>query len=170
MKKIHVLILGLLMLTVASCGDQVNEKNGEIISTIAEGAQTDAELKEELKRIEREEKQRIEDEKRNVTTLSFDRLEHDFGRIQEDTDNFTEFVVTNTGNKPLIIDDVKASCGCTTPQKPEKPIAPGKSDKIKVKFHPNPEQLNEIQKTISVSANTEPRISTISVKAFVVKK
>jgi hypothetical protein len=69
----------------------------------------------------------------------------------------------------LIIDNVKASCGCTTPQKPEKPIPPGKSDVIKVNFHPSAEQLNEIRKTITVAANTEPRLTTISVRAFVKK-
>ncbi len=97
-------------------------------------------------------------------------MEHDFGKVIEDTDNLTEFLVTNTGDKPLIISNVKASCGCTTPEKPEGPIAPGKSDKIKVKFHPNPDQLNEIQKTVTVTANTDPVISTVTIKAFVVKK
>ena len=169
MKSKNLIAIGVLLVTLNSCGDKAEVKTGEIVSSIAEGAQTDAELKEELKRIEEEELKRIEDEKLNVTTLAYDRLKHDFGRIKADTDNFTEFIVTNTGTKPLIIDNVKASCGCTTPEKPEKPILPGKSDKIKVKLHPGAEQLNELQKTITVAANTEPRITTLSVKAFVVK-
>lgn len=165
MKTIYLALFTATILT--SCADQPQTKTGEIVSAIAEGNQTDEELLEELKQIELEEKQRIIDEAANITTFTFDKLEHDFGNIKADTENATQFVVTNTGSKPLIIDDVKASCGCTTPQKPEKPIPPGKSDVIKVNFHPSAEQLNEIRKTITVAANTSPRLSTVSVRAFV---
>ena len=170
MKFKHLFIIGTITFSLISCKDKPEMKSGEIVSTIAEGSQTDEELKKEQEQIAIDEAIRIEDEKRNVTTLSFDKLEHDFGKVKEDTDNFTEFLVFNTGDKPLIIENVKASCGCTMPQKPESPIAPGKSDKIKVKFHPNPDQLNEIRKTITITANTDPVISTVSIKAFVVKK
>ena len=170
MKFNHFLIIGTVLISITNCKEKPEVKTGEIVSTIASGSQTDEEIKEEQKQIAIDEAKRIEDKKRNVTTLSFNRLEHDFGKVIEDTDNFTEFMVTNTGDKPLIISNVKASCGCTTPEKPEGPIAPGKSDKIKVKFHPNPGQLNEIQKTVTVTANTDPVISTVSIKAFVVKK
>lgn len=169
MKKVSFLVVSLLIL--GACGDEKpKSQSGEVVSAVAEGAETDEELKAELKRIEEEEKKRIEEEKSSVTTFTFNKMEHDFGTIKADTDNFTEFIVTNTGAKPLVIEDVKASCGCTTPEKPEKPIAPGKSDKIKVKFHPSAEQLNEIRKTITVVANTDPRISTVSVRAFVKEK
>lgn len=170
MKFNHFLIIGTVLISITNCKEKPEVKTGEIVSTIASGSQTDEEIKEEQKQIAIDEAKRIEDEKRNVTTLSFNRLEHDFGEVIEDTDNFTEFMVTNTGDKPLIISNVKASCGCTTPEKPEGPIAPGKSDKIKVKFHPNPGQLNEIQKTVTITANTDPVISTVTIKAFVVKK
>lgn len=165
MKKL--VFISITVCTVFACSDAPKAKKGEIISTIAEGNQSDEELLEELKQIEIEEKKRLAEDAANITTFTFDRLEHDFGDVKADTDNGTEFVVTNTGTKPLVIDNVKASCGCTTPRKPEKPIPPGKSDVIKVNFHPSPEQLNEIRKTITVAANTEPRLSTISVRAFV---
>jgi hypothetical protein len=170
MKFNHFLIIGTVLISITNCKEKPEVKTGEIVSTIASGSQTDEEIKEEQKQIAIDEAKRIEDKKRNVTTLSFNRLDHDFGKVIEDTDNFTEFMVTNTGDKPLIISNVKASCGCTTPEKPEGPIAPGKSDKIKVKFHPNPGQLNEIQKTVTITANTDPVISTVTIKAFVVKK
>ena len=170
MKFNHFLIIGTVLISITNCKEKPEVKTGEIVSTIASGSQTDEEIKEEQKQIAIDEAKRIEDKKRNVTTLSFNRLEHDFGKVIEDTDNFTEFMVTNTGDKPLIISNVKASCGCTTPEKPEGPIAPGKSDKIKVKFHPNPGQLNEIQKTVTITANTDPVISTVTIKAFVLKK
>ena len=77
-----------------------------------------------------------------LTTMSFDKRYHDFGNVKQEVDNTTTFIVTNTGDKPLIIEDVAASCGCTTPQKPTAPILPGKSDKITVTFKSNPGQVN----------------------------
>lgn len=105
-----------------------------------------------------------------TTSLKFDKLSHDFGKIKEETDNKTIFRVTNTGKFPLIIDDVKASCGCTTPSKPTKPIAPGKSDKIEVVFHPNQGQLKNQSKTVRVMANTVPKETILKISAFVEKK
>ncbi len=105
-----------------------------------------------------------------TTTLKFDKLSHDFGTVKEESDNKTIFTVTNTGKFPLIIDDVKASCGCTTPSKPTKPIAPGKSDKIEVVFHPNQGQLNNQSKTVRVMANTNPKETMLKISAFVEKK
>ena len=105
-----------------------------------------------------------------TTTLKFDKLSHDFGTVKEESDNKTIFTVTNTGKFPLIIDDVKASCGCTTPSKPTKPIAPGRSDKIEVVFHPNQGQLNNQSKTVRVMANTNPKETMLKISAFVEKK
>jgi hypothetical protein len=161
---LYTLILGA---AIVSCEESPKKNSGQIVSSIAAGAETDNELKQKLAAIEKEESKRISDEKANVTSLKFDRLRHDFGDIMGETDNGTSFRVTNTGDKPLIIDNVKASCGCTTPKKPEGPILPGKSDVIEVNFHPNADQKNEIIKTITVAANTEPRLSTLTIRAFV---
>ena len=105
-----------------------------------------------------------------LTSLKFDKMKHDFGKVKEDTDNKTFFTVTNTGQNPLVIESVKASCGCTTPSKPEKPIEPGKSDKIEVVFHPKVGQLEQQNKTIRVVANTVPSETILNVGAFVEKK
>lgn len=164
MKK---LVIAFTALSLFACNEAPKKQSGEIVSVIAAGAETDADLVKKMKEIEKEEAQRIASEKSNITSITFDRLVHDFGTIEGNTDNGTEFIVTNTGDKPLIIDEVKASCGCTTPKKPEKPIMPGKSDKITVNFHPNPEQKNEIVKTITVAANTDPRLSVLTIKSFV---
>jgi hypothetical protein len=100
----------------------------------------------------------------------FDKMEHDFGKVKVDTDNKTVFYVTNTGKKPLIIEGVSASCGCTTPTKPEQAIQPGKKDKIEVVFHPKPGQLKEQSKTVTVTANTDPKMVVLNIKAFVEEK
>ena len=156
---------------LASCGSEnSSKKEGKLVSTVVANEENEAELKKELSEVEKEEKERLESEASNITTMSFDKMEHDFGKVKADTDNKTVFYVTNTGKKPLIIEGVSASCGCTTPTKPENAIQPGKKDKIEVVFHPKPGQLKEQNKTVTVTANTDPKMVVLNVKAFVEEK
>ncbi|NHN28158.1 DUF1573 domain-containing protein [Flavobacterium jejuense] len=73
-------------------------------------------------------------------------------------DGIRVFEFTNTGNAPLIITDVKSSCGCTVPTKPNQPIMPGKSDKITVKYNMNP---GPISKTITVESNAINKLNGV---------
>ncbi|MCH2230264.1 MAG: DUF1573 domain-containing protein [Crocinitomicaceae bacterium] len=158
------------IIALSSCGDNVDtitKKSGEVTSSISAGSQSESELKEELEEIRKAEEQRIADEKANVTTISFDKLKFDFGNVEAQKENKTAFIVENTGDKPLIISDVSASCGCTMPQKPEEPILPGQTDLIEVVFKSKPGQKNEIKKTITVTANTEEKIHMLEIRAFV---
>ena len=61
----------------------------------------------------------------------------------------------NSGNKNLIIEDVRASCGCTVPEKPEKPLAPGEEGVIKAKFD-SKGRVGPQSKTVTVVANAIP--------------
>lgn len=70
--------------------------------------------------------------------------------IKGEDDGVREFIFTNTGDAPLTIKNVKSSCGCTVPEWPKTPIAPGKSDKIVVKYNM---ALGPISKTITVETN-----------------
>ncbi len=163
MKKSLVVVCGILFLAACSAGNQKNE--GEVVSSVAAGGENDeAFIKENAKMIAKEEADAKAAEE-NVTTLKFDKEFHDFGEIAAGSENKCSFKVTNTGDKPLIIYNVGASCGCTTPKKPEHPILPGKSDVIEVGFKPNGPGKSE--KTVTVQANTEPRVSTVKVKADV---
>ena len=85
--------------------------------------------------------------------MTFESLEHDFGKIKEDAGpaNFN-FNFKNTGKVPLVIAAVNASCGCTTPEWSKEPVMPGKSGFIKVSYNPlnRPGSFN---KTITVAAN-----------------
>lgn len=144
-----------------------NSENKKVVSSIAAEEQSEAELKKEVEAIEAEEKAKIEAEIASRTTISFEKLIHDFGKVKAETDNRYKFKFTNTGAKPLIISDVKASCGCTTPYKPEKPILPGKTDVIEVNFHPKSSQAGEVSKTITVESNIEGKLSELQIKAFV---
>ena len=75
----------------------------------------------------------------------------DYGTVSKNSDSGIRiFEFTNTGDAPLIIKDVKSSCGCTVPTKPKDPILPGKMGKIEVKYNMNP---GPIRKTITVESN-----------------
>jgi len=60
---------------------------------------------------------------------------HDFGKIKHAVPVDYYFEITNTTDKPLIVENSWGSCGCTTPEKLEKPIAPGKTEKMKVQYN-----------------------------------
>src|SRR5574343_186303 len=75
----------------------------------------------------------------------------DYGKVTKEEDSgLRVFEFTNTGNQPLLIKDVKSSCGCTVPSFSKDPIMPGKTGKIEVKYNMNP---GPIRKTITVESN-----------------
>lgn len=100
-----------------------------------------------------------------VPVMTFEKMEHDFGTIEQNTPQEAAFKFTNTGNAPLIITDAKSSCGCTVPNPPKEPIAPGESSELMVKF--NGSGQNQVTKTVTVTANTEKGSEIIRIKAFV---
>lgn len=67
-------------------------------------------------------------------TISFDKTTFDYGTVKNGADGHRIFTVKNTGDKPLIISKVQASCGCTTPEVPKDPIMPGKTAELKVGY------------------------------------
>ena len=166
----NVFFIPIFLILFACTDDSAKSSNGQLSSKIEADPSSENELKKELEDVEKEEKERLKELEATQTSMSFDRLKHDFGKVVEDSDNRTTFIVTNTGKNPLIIESVSASCGCTTPSKPEKPIPPGKSDKIEVIFHPKIGQLNEQTKTVTVTANTDPNMSVLTISSFVTPK
>lgn len=71
----------------------------------------------------------------SAQTITFDKTTFDYGNVKPGSDGIRFFTVTNTGDKPLVLSNVKASCGCTTPDFSTDPIMPGKSAKIKVGYN-----------------------------------
>ncbi len=69
-----------------------------------------------------------------TTTIKFASDTHDFGTLQEGDPAEAEFVFTNTGKEPLMIQKVQPSCGCTTPFYSKDPVAPGKTGTIKASY------------------------------------
>ncbi|MFN3841014.1 MAG: DUF1573 domain-containing protein [Cyclobacteriaceae bacterium] len=74
-------------------------------------------------------------QKEKGPVLTLEKTSHDFGDIQQGDVVEHVFKFTNTGNEPLIITNVQASCGCTTPQWTKEPIMPGGKGEIKVGFN-----------------------------------
>ncbi|MGL4781189.1 MAG: DUF1573 domain-containing protein [Bacteroidales bacterium] len=102
----------------------------------------------------------------NKAVMVFDRNEHDFGQIIERDGNVsTIFKFKNAGNSPLVINQVIASCGCTTPEYPKNPIAPGKSGEIKVTYNPLG-RPGYFTKSIIVLNNGEPSRIELKIKGI----
>lgn len=90
--------------------------------------------------------------------ISFKAETIDYGKIVKGEDGLRVFEFTNVGNAPLIISDVKSTCGCTIPKKPSGPIAPGESSTIEVKYDTN--RVGPIRRTITVYSNaSEPMVA-----------
>lgn len=99
-----------------------------------------------------------------TTSIQFEETTYDFGTKPNDKGKIDHiFKFKNTGKEPCIISNVKASCGCTTPEWPKTPIAPGAVGEIKASFDPNGKKGPQ-NKTITVSANTNPPNTSLVVK------
>ncbi len=75
----------------------------------------------------------------------------DYGEVEKGSDGYRTFEFTNTGDAPLIINRVRSSCGCTVAEKPDKPIMPGQTGKIKVHYNTN--HVGSFRKTVTVYTN-----------------
>lgn len=99
--------------------------------------------------------------------IKFTEEKFDFGTVAEHGGKVTHsFEFTNTGNANLVIIDAQADCGCTVPEYPSKPIAPGQKGVIKVIFNPlyRPGAFNKV---ITVKSNAKPKKSRIRITGTV---
>ncbi|MDA3880405.1 MAG: DUF1573 domain-containing protein [Prolixibacteraceae bacterium] len=99
--------------------------------------------------------------------IEFKSLEHDYGIIQEDDGVAnTVFEFKNTGDQPLILNNVRATCGCTTPKWTKEPITPGSSGKIEVGYNPK-NRPGPFSKSVNVDTNAKPSVSVLKIKGNV---
>ncbi len=91
---------------------------------------------------------------------------HDFGKIPQGKPVYYSFEITNTGITPLKLDDVHASCGCTTPEWSRDPIAPGATARIKVGYNSAAE--GPFDKNITITYNSG-QSKLLSIKGVVWK-
>lgn len=88
----------------------------------------------------------------NGPVFKFVEETHDFGNIKEGPQGQVDFVFTNTGKEPLIIQNCSASCGCTTPDWTKDPIMPGQKGKITVKYNTQG-RVGSFNKTVYIASN-----------------
>ena len=91
----------------------------------------------------------------NAAAFKFEKESYDFGQITEGEKVSYDFLFTNVGKSPLIITDAQATCGCTVPEYPRTPIAPGEKGKISVVFS-SAGKTGMQNKIVSIVANTVP--------------
>ena len=114
---------------------------------------------------------KVEEIDETITTIDFNVSEYDFGNVSVTSSNKYSFEFKNTGDEPLIIKSAKGSCGCTVPDWPKEAIMPGQYSKIDVVYNPKPTQAGSSQeKTVTVTANTNPVNTVLRIKAFVNKE
>lgn len=92
----------------------------------------------------------------------------DFGEIKKGSDGVRSFEFTNTGNVPLVIENVTSSCGCTIPKKPQNPIQPGETGVIEVKY--DTKRVGPIRKTVTVYSNAEVPTKALKIKGTVLEE
>ncbi len=98
--------------------------------------------------------------------IEFEESAFDFGKVKEGAVVEHIFKFKNTGVAPVILSQVSASCGCTTPDFTKEPVLPGKVGEIKVSFN-SLGQVGNQQKIVTVSSNAENRVTTIQIKGIV---
>ena len=98
--------------------------------------------------------------------LTFEKDEHDFGKIGPTQQVSHSFEFTNTGEADLIITSAKGSCGCTVPDYPKDPIKPGARGQIKVSFDPSGKKGQQ-HKTVTILTNTASGQEKLGVKASI---
>lgn len=87
----------------------------------------------------------------DLAVATFEAQNFDFGKIKQGAPVTHEFKFTNTGKVPMIITNVAASCGCTTPDWSKDPIAPGGKGFIKATY--NAASVGAFNKAVTVTAN-----------------
>jgi poly(3-hydroxybutyrate) depolymerase len=169
MKNLNRLFLGLIMVAVVvGCKDKAAEKRiaeleGRLAqlegnkpataATPATPAATPAEVKPEGP----------------LPVIEFADTDHDFGTISEGKKVSYTYKFKNTGEAPLIIQNAQPSCGCTVPDWTKEPIPVGGTGFVKAEFDSNGKP-NIQNKTITVTANTWPKTTTLRFKAMVTPK
>lgn len=101
--------------------------------------------------------------------ITFEKLEHNFGTIKEGDLATYEFKFTNTGKMPLVLTSVNASCGCTAPEWPKEPIAPGASAMVKAVYN-SYQRPGPFEKYITVKTNTQQGDIILKIKGEVKPK
>jgi len=106
---------------------------------------------------------------KDTTTVQIIDSAYNFGKVTDGEKVEYSYRFKNTGTKPLVIIDASASCGCTVPQKPEKPILSGEIGFIKIVFD-SKGRVGEAHKTITIMSNANPEFPQLALTGEVEAK
>jgi len=107
-------------------------------------------------------------EKTDKGVFAFENETINYGVITKNSDGNRAFIFTNVGDKPIVITQVKGSCGCTVATKPSDPILPGETAEIGVKYTTN--RLGGFSKTITINSNASEVSKVVRIKGNVVEE
>ena len=143
----------LSILLLASCGDMAKKvDNKELLSTdLVRNSKT----------------AQVDVKELGMPAFTFKKEEHDFGILIDGEKVTYSFQFTNSGDAPLIISNAKGSCGCTVPNYPKEPIAPGATASIDVTFD-SKGRTGKQSKAVTITANTNPNRKVIRIHSEVI--
>lgn len=104
---------------------------------------------------------------KDSTTVEIIDSAYNFGKVTDGEKVEYSYRFKNSGKKPLVVVNATASCGCTVPQKPEKPILPGELGFIKIVFD-SKGRVGEAHKTITITSNANPEFPPLILTGEVV--
>ena len=105
-------------------------------------------------------------ENTNAPVIKFDVNTIDYGSLEKGADGVRYFVFTNQGKEPLIISNIRSSCGCTIPTFQKTPIGPGEESKIEVKY--DTKRVGPFRKTITVYSNAKDSKNILTISGKIV--
>ena len=143
----------LSILLLVSCGDMAKKvDNRELLSTdLVRNSKT----------------AQVDVKELGMPAFTFKKEEHDFGILIDGEKVTYSFQFTNSGDAPLIISNAKGSCGCTVPNYPKEPIAPGATASIDVTFD-SKGRTGKQSKAVTITANTNPNRKVIRIHSEVI--
>ena len=103
----------------------------------------------------------------NAPAFEFETEVIDYGKVEYNGDGVRKFKFKNVGKSPLVISRIQSSCGCTVPKKPEKPIMPGETGEIEVKYATN--RAGGFSKMITIYSNATQKVKRVRIKGIVIK-
>lgn len=103
----------------------------------------------------------------NAQEFKFESETIDYGKIAQGSEGKRVFEFTNIGDAPLTIKDIKSTCGCTVPKRPEKPIMPGEKGQIEVSY--DTKRLGGFSKAITVYSNAKNERKMLKIKGYITK-
>lgn len=157
MKKILLVLAA--GITIASCNEA--DKKAETTSTTTAPTTNEAVTNATSTNTAANTQQTATVDPASLTTIQWlDGSDKDFGKIEEGENLNVTFRFKNTGTKPLVISNVTAGCGCTVPETPKKPYAPGETGEIKASFN-STNKVGANSKQVNVFANTDPSMTTL---------